>query len=357
MTNKSLEPIKAISHGPFTATPLGLIVADGKVPYGEWEGYGRGLARVGHAWMFCLGDWLNYGEAAYGEKYAQGMAETGLDYQTVRNAAWVSRKVEMSRRRDISFAHHTEVASLLPEAQSLLLSSAEKNEISSKDFRQVVKAYKRKKELESQVGLRKNTDSALWLGDFRELGEKIPSGSIDLVLTDPPYDDKALPLYGDVSQLAARVLRPGGLLLTYAGVYQLPAIYNLMNPHLQYVWTISLTYGGGTDIFRKYGIEQGWKAILIYGRAPIEPWWDHLADVLQGGGEEKSDHEWQQALAEASALVHQLCPESGTVLDPMMGSGTTCLAAKALGRKYIGIEKEQTTYDDAVDRVNHGDAN
>lgn len=40
------------------------------------------------------------------------------------------------------------------------------------------------------------------------------------------------------------------------------------------------------------------------------------------------------------------------ILDPFVGSGTTCLAAKHLDRKYIGFEINENFYKIAVDRLN-----
>ena len=37
-------------------------------------------------------------------------------------------------------------------------------------------------------------------------------------------------------------------------------------------------------------------------------------------------------------MIECFCPTDGVVLDPFNGSGTTTLAAKCLGRNYIGID-------------------
>ncbi|TPM55327.1 site-specific DNA-methyltransferase [Mesorhizobium sp. B2-2-4] len=43
--------------------------------------------------------------------------------------------------------------------------------------------------------------------------------------------------------------------------------------------------------------------------------------------------------------------KSGTVLDPYMGSGTTGVACVKLGRKFIGIEIDETYFDIACERI------
>lgn len=51
-------------------------------------------------------------------------------------------------------------------------------------------------------------------------------------------------------------------------------------------------------------------------------------------------------------MIKAGCPEKGIVLDPFMGSGTTCVVTKKLGRNYIGIDINQKYVDMAQKRIN-----
>jgi site-specific DNA-methyltransferase (adenine-specific) len=53
---------------------------------------------------------------------------------------------------------------------------------------------------------------------------------------------------------------------------------------------------------------------------------------------ENTDHPTQKPEKLIAKLILASCPENGTVLDPFLGSGTTSVVAKKLGRKYVGIE-------------------
>lgn len=52
-------------------------------------------------------------------------------------------------------------------------------------------------------------------------------------------------------------------------------------------------------------------------------------------------------------LIRQSTNENDIVLDPFMGSGSTCLAAKELNRQYVGFEINQKYYDIAEKRLNN----
>jgi hypothetical protein len=90
-----------------------------------------------------------------------------------------------------------------------------------------------------------------WLllhGDLLEAGAEIPDGSVDAILTDPPYSRDALPLYGKLAQLAERVLRPGGACLVMTGTGILPDVIAAMCPPLVYRWTIAYLVSGGSPL-------------------------------------------------------------------------------------------------------------
>jgi hypothetical protein len=66
----------------------------------------------------------------------------------------------------------------------------------------------------------------LYGGRFQEAAAKIKSGSVDVLFTDPPYDRAWLDdgQWADLATLAARVLKPGGVLVAYAGIAFLPQV-------------------------------------------------------------------------------------------------------------------------------------
>ena len=69
---------------------------------------------------------------------------------------------------------------------------------------------------------------------------------------------------------------------------------------------------------------------------------------------EKSDHglhPTQKPISLMNALIELTTKPEQIVLDPFMGSGSTCVAAKALGRKYIGFEIDENYYNVAQKRL------
>jgi hypothetical protein len=93
--------------------------------FGDWAAVGRRLSRVSSSATWALGDWLLFGERAFGRRYRTAIEATDLDYQTLRNYAWVAGSFAPHRRRgELSFQHHAELAALPDAEQDLWLSRA-----------------------------------------------------------------------------------------------------------------------------------------------------------------------------------------------------------------------------------------
>ncbi len=188
-------------------------------------------------------------------------------------------------------------------------------------------------------------------GDFRVRGAEIPDNSVDLVFTDPPYHEQYIPLWNDLGALAARVLKPGGVLMSYSGQKHLLPAMQLLAQSLDYFWMCSIYHSNGDAQIHEKHIRNGWKPVLMYVKPPVNPSWRYFADRVTGG-KEKSEHEWQQSEAEAAHYIMALCPAGGTILDPMCGGGTALAVAKRLGLRGIGIDINPASIAATKERIN-----
>jgi hypothetical protein len=113
-------------EGRILTTPVGLAFPR-DVTFESWEQAGQRISRLASSSAWYLGDWLVYGQDRYTGRYRRAVEAVGLDYQTLRNYAWIARKFEASRRRPgLPFQHHAEVAALPPAEQDRWLDLAER---------------------------------------------------------------------------------------------------------------------------------------------------------------------------------------------------------------------------------------
>ena len=192
----------------------------------------------------------------------------------------------------------------------------------------------------------------VWHGDFRQLINQITPNSVDLIFTDPPYNENALELYQELGKFASQVLKPGGLCLAYSGQIFLPQVMSALSESLEYLWTFAIRHNSGYTRIFKIKARNMWKPILFYCKPPLEIFWETIDDMVDGKME-KDSHEWQQALNEAEYYIKMLCPAGGLIVDPFCGSGTSLVAAKKLGMRFIGIEEDLEDVQKTTERLNN----
>jgi hypothetical protein len=195
-------------------------------------------------------------------------------------------------------------------------------------------------------------------GDFIELSEKLLSdNSVDLIFTDPPYQRQDLHLYTDLGRVAARVLRPGGSLVTYVGHYALLDIGNMLRDSgLTYWWQLIMKHGGQHASMYQKRVFVEYKPLLWFVKGSLDDNDDgnqteFIADFIQSEASTKEYHDWQQSTVEAEYIISKLTKPGSLVFDPFLGSATTALAAHKLGRLFIGMEIDPQTFANAKARL------
>lgn len=188
----------------------------------------------------------------------------------------------------------------------------------------------------------------IYCGDCREI---MPEVEAEAVVTDPPYgfrkaewDDEA-PMWW--LELAAACAPRLGVM---PGIWNLPEWPRVIG-RLEYRWTLAAHLTNGmTRSMIGFG---NWIPCLVYS-AENRDVWRHQGDCrsFAVGTEDKPEHPTPKPLRVMKWIVERIGGES--VLDPFMGSGTTLVAAKQLGRKAIGIEIEERYCEVAVQRLAQG---
>lgn len=195
----------------------------------------------------------------------------------------------------------------------------------------------------------------LRLGDLREVLCDLEDGSVDAIVTDPPYNEAGVPLYEELGRLAARVLKTGRLAAVYAGHLHLDEEMRLLAAGgLTYAWHgVNVLPGRHTRI-RTRMVNGRHRSVLLYSAGEYRPrrWLHDLVTAEgRGGAEERPFHPWQQALEPVRHWVRMTSEPGELVLDPFLGSGTTALACRLEGRRFLGCDIDPACLDVASERL------
>lgn len=119
--------------------------------FAEWLAYGRRLGVMGRSAGWWIGDWLTYGNHAFGERYARASRITGYDAQTLMNMAYVASRFDVTRRRgNLSWSHHAEIAAMDPDEQDHWLARAETDRLSVRCLRESVRRERARRRAEEE---------------------------------------------------------------------------------------------------------------------------------------------------------------------------------------------------------------
>lgn len=335
--------------GHFTLTPTGLRI-DGEPDYDEWYFFGEWLRFIEKSIQFAIGDWINYGEARWGEKYAQALDETEYSYQTLREYSYMAANINLfARANNVSYSHHREVASLKRpdgtpdgERQREYLELAASEGLTVAKLKQRIREDKRKSEA-APIIIEENQN--ILHGDCSLLYEALPDSSVDMFFTDPPYHEHKTDTFNQLGKLAQVKLKPGGLCIAYTGQMHLPQVMLALSEHLAYWWTFAIENIGGHLTIWNRQLWTSWRVALVFykpfedGKLPKASEW--TLDFIQGGGRDKQYHEWGQDANEATYWIEKLSIPGALVCDPFVGGGAIPVACKLTGRNWIGTDKEK----------------
>ena len=222
---------------------------------------------------------------------------------------------------------------------------------SRREAREYEREQNKQKWLNSEyINLAESTDGhRLYNQPFADAAQHLEEASIDAIITDPPYGKELLTLCVELAEQALWLLKPGGSLLAMVGQYHLREVLWYMGEFLQYHWILSyLTPGPATHIIPRK-VSPQWKPVLWFVKGEYDG--KAQVDVLKSDASDKRFHEWGQSESGMLDIIHRFTFPGDLILDPFMGGGTTGVVAVQNKRRFIGIEKDQESFNVAQARI------
>ena len=255
------------------------------------------------------------------------------------------RKIQKSAVKQLA-----ETAKEDPEAARIAWQKVEKQGPSSGAIKSALRDVRNEQAAET---ITRNSDELIQVhhGDFAALSADLEPGTIDAIITDPPYPYEFIDQWTNLSVAAMRLLKPGGWCIAYSGKQHLAEVIRRMSDGgLSYFWQV-IFMQTVTPTIHPRKVNTRYKPILLFQKPPITPPEGYFVDVIDGKGVEKSDHEWQQSEDGFAWLIERFTNVGDTIVEPFAGGGTVPAVAQRLGRFCIAYEIEEASYAATCKRV------
>lgn len=294
-------------------------------------------------------------EEVFSKKAKENLSKAGSSFSPKEGLAKLPKVQKINTREELSKVAQVGertlgmVKKIQAQASEEVKAKLSTGEVSINAAYQDIKKEEKKEKKETErnrlaeLGKNKKIEIDFRLGDFEEVFKDIPDGSIDCIITDPPYPKEFIEVWSKLSRFAKRVLKPNGYCVAYSGQMYLPEVINRMCENLDYYWTFAVYHGGQTQIVNGINLMCRWKPVLIFqnGKKKIE---NTFQDYFVSEQREKNGHDWQQSKSGVAYLIEMFTKKGDTILEPFAGSGTTMIAAREKGRNVIGAEIDEKTF-------------
>ena len=194
----------------------------------------------------------------------------------------------------------------------------------------------------------------LRLGDCLDILPTLAAGSVDAVITDPPYG------IGADKATAHSSIRDNPAWANKDWDKRQPEAVAMAIK----LAPVSFVWGGNyyTDVLPPSSFWIAWlkpEADTGFSMADMELCWSNLKLACRSKTfprRDGADHPTQKPVALMTWLIAKYTAPGDTVLDPFMGSGTTGVACMKLGRNFIGIERDAGYFQIAKRRIEQAQA-